>query len=193
MKTTLITRKENIVFSIIDLINEIGLKELSIKEIAKRENITEAAIYKHFKSKDEMLLEVLNYYSKYDNNIYNTIENSTETEKQKIIASLDLLSQYFESYPALTSVYMSYSVLLYEEIISEKLKEIHSKRINFINSLIKNGQLSGNISNNITAENLTDILVGTYGRIISKWRFSNYSFSLKEKTVEVVSNILNLL
>lgn len=67
MKNEFLTRKEKIIISIVDLINEIGIKELSIKEIAKRENITEAAIYKHFQSKEQMLLEVLKYYSKYDN------------------------------------------------------------------------------------------------------------------------------
>lgn len=187
-----IPRKEKIVFSIIDLINEIGIKDLSVKEIAKRENITEAALYKHFKSKEQMLLEVLVFYSKYDINITNTLNKNGKDEKENLLNYFKLYAEYYESYPALTAITASYNVLLYEDKIGVKIKEIINKRSDFVKTMIEEGQKNKKISQNITSENLTCILMGTFNTMIFSWRLKNYDFSLKEKIIEIISEILKM-
>ena len=190
MKIDLLSRKEKIIISTVDLINEIGIKDLSIKEIANRENVTEASLYKHFQSKDQILFEVLEYYSKYDVNIFNTLNNNGENERSNIYTYFNLYSQYYDSYPALTAITGSYDVLLYEKNLSAKVKEIFSRRKAFIQKLIEDGQKKNNIKNNIKAENLTDILLGTFERTIFVWRLDNFSFSLKERMQDLVNAIL---
>ena len=192
MKKMYITRKEKIIFSIIDLIDEIGIKELSIKEIAKKENITEAALYKHFESKEQMLIEVLDYYSRYDRNINLTLANSSDTEKEKIRKYFKLYSEYYDSYPAVTAIIDCYNILIHEKNIAPKIIEIYSNRKNFIEQLIKDGQDKGNINNNIKSNNLTCILLGTFQRAIFSWRLNGFKFSLKEKTTELIDDILKV-
>jgi AcrR family transcriptional regulator len=94
MRKTLITRREQIIISTVDLINEMGIKELSIKEIAKRENVTEASLYKHFESKEEILLGVLDYYEKYDRYIHNTLNSNAQSAKENTLT-------YFKLYATL--------------------------------------------------------------------------------------------
>lgn len=192
MKNKFITRKEKIIITTVDLINEIGIKELSIKEIAKREGVTEASLYKHFKSKDEILLEVLEYYSKYDMNIIKTLKNNGESEKNNLFTYFELYSEYYDGYSALTAIIGCYDVLLYEKNLQSKIKEIFTLRTEFIRNLIEEGQKNKNIKENIKSENLTNILLGTFERLIFTWRLSGFKFSLKEKTIELVGDILNI-
>jgi len=192
MKKSYITRKEKIIISTVDLIDEIGIKELSIKEIAKRQDVTEASLYKHFKSKDDILLEVLNYYSKYDMDINITLNNNGKDEKENISTYFKLYSEYFENYPALTSILGCYDVLLYEENLKFKVEEIYNLRTEFIKSMVKKGQEKRNINDQIKAENLTVILFGTFERAIFTWRLYKYKFSLKEKTQELINIILKI-
>lgn len=193
MKNLILNRKEKIIITTVDLINEIGIKELSIKEIAKRENVTEASLYKHFQSKDQILFEVLEYYSKYDVNISKTLENNGKSEKENIFSFFKLYSEYFDSYPALTAIMGCYDVLLYEKSLEIKIKEIVYRRTEIIKKLIIEGQKNKNIKDNIKPENLADILLGTFERIIFRWRIDNFEFSLKERTLEIISEILDML
>lgn len=191
MKNEFLSRKERIIISTIDLISENGIKGLSIKEIAQRENVTEASLYKHFKSKDQILLEVLEYYSKYDVSIAKTLENNGEDEKSKIFTYFKLYSEYYDNYPALTSILESYNVLIYEENLKFRIKEIFEQRTQVIKKLIEEGQKNKNIKENIKSENLTNILLGSFDRLIFIWRLSKVEFSLKEKTIDLISDILS--
>lgn len=192
LRNLLLNRKEKIILSTIDLINEIGIKELSIKEIAKRENVTEASLYKHFKSKEQILLEVIDYYSKYDIHIINTLNNNQKNEKENIFEYFKLYSVYYESYPAVTSIYSSYQVMLYDEKLGVKVKEIIKQRAGFIEELIRSGQKNGNISSNIEPENLIDILLGSFEKVIIEWRLSNFEFGFEDKALKIINDILKL-
>lgn len=192
MMNKYLNRKERIILNAIDIINEHGFKGLSIREIAKKENVTEAAIYKHFSSKNQIIIEVLEYYSKFDFNIIETLKSSNESAKNKIIIFFKMFSEYYNNYPAITSILTSYDVLLYEKTIYLTVIEILKQRSNFLMSLIKEGQASGNIKNDIDFEVLSDILLGSFERIIFKWRLSKFKFSLKQKTMEVISEILKI-
>lgn len=192
MKINLISRKEKIVINTIDLINEIGIKNLSIKEIAKKENVTEASLYKHFKSKDEIIFEVLEYYSKFDANIFKTLKESKSDEKEKLVTYFKLFAEYYEGYPALTSIIGCYDILMYKRNLSEKIKKIIESRDRFIEELIEAGQKNNTINGNITSQNLKNILIGSFEKVIFDWRMSEYKFSLKEEISEITKYILEI-
>ena len=59
MKKEITGRKKEIAHSARDLILEGGVQHVTIKNIAYKNKISEGAIYKHFKSKKEILLEVV--------------------------------------------------------------------------------------------------------------------------------------
>jgi AcrR family transcriptional regulator len=65
-------RKDRLILTTIDIIDELGIQSLSTREIAKREGVSEATLFRHFKSKNDLLAAVLEYYSKFDDDIYQT-------------------------------------------------------------------------------------------------------------------------
>ena len=67
-----LNRKESIVLTTIDLIDKYGIHQISTREIAKHQTITEGAIYKHFSNKNDLLLEVLIFFSKFDSDLFLT-------------------------------------------------------------------------------------------------------------------------
>ena len=58
--------RERLVITAIDLIDEKGFQGLSTREVAKRERISEATVFKHFQSKKELIIAVLRHTSQYD-------------------------------------------------------------------------------------------------------------------------------
>jgi len=97
-------RKDAIVLKAIEIIDETGLQGLSTREIAKRVGISEGTIFKHYKSKNEVLLAVLEHFSAFDDEIIKTIYLRKKTPKEAIIFFVSSYVEYYENYPAITAL-----------------------------------------------------------------------------------------
>ncbi len=75
--------KERILESALRLFSERGIRETTIKDIAKEVGITEGAIYRHFVSKDQIVSTLFSTYSK---NLYeelmSVVEEKTSMERK---------------------------------------------------------------------------------------------------------------
>ena len=190
MKKSYFTRKEQIILSTIELIDELGINNLSIHEIAKKENITEGALYRHFKSKEEIVIESLRYYAHFDINIINTINKNDLGSRAAIIFLLTSLSEYYENYPEITSLYCSFESLIYEQNIGKEVLLIMENRFDFLILLIENGKQSKEFKDDINSEDLANIILGSFRNLVFKWRIEKHEFSLKIKTLDMLNLIL---
>ncbi len=74
--------KKRILESALRLFSEKGIRETTIKDIAKDVGITEGAIYRHFMSKDEIVKELFSMYSEeFYNRLVSAFEEKTYKEK----------------------------------------------------------------------------------------------------------------
>jgi len=185
----LIHRKESIILTTIDLIDKYGIHQISTREIAKKQNITEGAIYKHFKSKNELMLGVLDYFSQYDSDLFLTAQQK-ETAEEAIFFLVESLSSYYENYPSITAVLLSLEIMRYDEALKSKVEDIYSTRFVFLQKIIQKGQETGEIPPKLSSEMLTDIIIGTCVALCARWRLQQYSFSLRGKCLEAVNAIL---
>lgn len=189
MNKSYFTRKEQITLSTIELINELGINGLSIHELAKKENITEGALYRHFKSKNEMIIEAIRYSSRFDINIFNTINKNNLDAKSSIIYLFTSITEYYENYPEITAISNSLQSLIYEPDIWKEVVIFQERRVDFLNSLIEKGQQSGEFTSTIDSEDLTDIISGSFSHLVYKWRIKEYNFPLKNKWLEMLNII----
>lgn len=185
-----IKRKDRIIQTAIDILDELGFQGLTTREISKREQISEAAIYKHFKGKDEIICGILDYYYKFDNDIKQTIEINRYSPKKGIIFMTECLGEYYENYPAITAVPFYYEALSHEKGASNKIKETYKLRNNYLSKLIEKGIEEGEFPKNTSSEDLANIILGTSRTIILIWRMEKNNFPLKEKLLSTLSIIL---
>lgn len=192
MKNSFLTRREEIVLTTIDLMDELGIANVSMKEIARRENVTDAALYKHFRSKEEIFLNVIEYYVRYDSYIFHTVEAKKGSFKEKVFAYFQLYAEYYDNYHAITSILGMYEVLLYNGEFARIVKETISKRNRFLMGLLEEGLEQGEFKLTVKPENMAYILSGAFEKIIYMWRLERYQFSLKEKAEGAVRELLEL-
>lgn len=185
-----LSRKEEIVLSTISLIHEMGVSNISMKEIAKRESVTEASLYKHFKSKDELLNAVITYYEHYDDLIHKTLNNSDDKAINNIIRYFSIYAEYYNNYKEITALINTYSVLAYDKNFSERsVKRMEEKKY-FVEAMIMKSQDDKEWNREVKADSMAYILLGSFDRIITTWRLLDYPFSLIDKTEEVIGDII---
>lgn len=190
MELSVLHRKQTIVFTTIDIINEFGIQGVSTREIAKRQGIAESTIFKHFKTKSDILLAVLDFYAQYDSDIIISTKYRIENPIEAILFYIRAYTEYYENYPAITAITQAYDVISYDSELSGKVRSIFFTRTDFIKELVEAAKNAGQLNPHTDTEQLKDIIWGTNTAICLRWRFDRYSFSLTEQTLAAIKAIL---
>ena len=186
-------RKDNIILAAIEIISEDGIQGLSTKKIAARQGISESLLYKHFNSIDDVLVAVVKSFSRYDMMIINTVRKREITYKEKITAYIGPIVELYQNYPPLASIMLNYETLLNYEHTRQLIKGIINTRKGFIKSVIDKAKAKGEMNNNLTSQELSDIINGVISDMVLRWKISGYAFDLKENVLVTIKKVLDLV
>jgi AcrR family transcriptional regulator len=174
-------RKQQIIDAARKLIVKKGSEHLTVRSIAKVVNITEAAIYRHFRSKREILSFLMNHITESMMEDLNTklLEGSRSLEGVN-----EILARHLSDIEERRG--MSFQVIA--EIISlgdKKLnKEVYDSIIAYLDrlrSLLLEGVRGGFVREDIDLEATAMLIFGMIQGLVNFWALSNYSFNLAEK------------
>lgn len=191
MKNQILHRRDKLIITTIDLIDELGIQGLSTKEIAKREGVSEATLFRHFKSKNDLLAAVLDYFSKFDEDIFQSARYRKSDPKEAILFFIGLSTEYYENYPAITAIIHILDVLRYDNELKGKVEAIYSQRLNYITLLVKDARAKGYMRGDTDAEAVGEIISGLCREINLMWRIEGKKFPLKERTVSALQLLLD--
>lgn len=183
-------RKERIIITAIELLDEAGIQGLTTKEIAKRQGITEPAVYKQFESKQDIVYTIIERFSAYDEMLINTINEQKMQPDEGLNYFIQSFVGYYQGYPQLTTVMFSFDVFRYEEVLYHKMKSILDIRRNFLADLIKKGQDAGCYSSEYDSFQTADIILGAIWSTIYQWKMEDCGFNLKERVDKAIARIM---
>lgn len=193
MKDTILHRKDRLIITAIEIIDELGIQGLSTREISKRQGVSEATLFRHFRSKNELLLSVLEYYSKFDNEIYESAKLKNISPTEAIRYYISEAAEYYENYPEITAIMHLIDVLKYEPELSEKVTNIFNNKIYILEMLVNDAQKNGEIRNDISSNSVAFIISGFFRETCLDWRQTNRDYSLKERTLKMLEIIINCI
>jgi AcrR family transcriptional regulator len=187
-----ISRKDRIILSAIEIIDELGVQGLSTKELAFRQGVNESALYRHFKNKDAIILGVLDYFSQFDNSIYNSVIQKETSSRNKVYEYVKSYLEYYESYPAITAILLSCETLSHEAVAKEKIDLILNSRFENMVKLMEECQTNNEITKNINSRELALVIVGYCNQVILDWRMHNFNYSFKEDSLNTLNKLLSI-
>jgi len=186
----LLNRKERLVLTTIDIIDELGIQRLTTREIAKRQEVSEATIFRHFQNKNELMMAVLDYFTQYDEDIAETIK----LRRLRPLLALEFLvvsyAEYYENYPAITSILQLFEVFRYEPELKERVQEIQDSRTAMLKQLIDAAIQDNNIDKETDSYMLAVIISGLIREQCLNWRLHHYGYSLRERVQSMLEIIL---
>ena len=124
MRTANEANKEKFLKAAVSELEEHGIADFSIRRVAKKCGVSCAAPYKHFESKNDLLIEVMRYIGKkWCDVLYDTVEtHKGETVRERLIAICMAYIAFLCTYPEYqTILYMSDRVFD-PEVLAEKSK-----------------------------------------------------------------------
>ena len=173
MNNNFINRQDRIIASAIEIISEAGIASLTTKTLAMKENMSESLLYRYFGGIEEVLVEVIGIFTKYDERIIATIEGKDMPHLDKALELIKMLATNYTGYPELAAIALNYEVFLHNVNTREMIADCLVKRRNFIVREFQMAIDAGEIRNDFTAEELADIVLGTLNRDLLNRRLKN--------------------
>ena len=176
-------------------IDQYGIQELTIKNLAADLGLSEAALYRHFKSKNDIMLGLLSYFIFEMKERIATIiiskEDNTPTEQLKEIFASQLKT--FLKKPAIVSVIFSEGIFQFNKELSEKVSSMMELMQTHINDIVKKGQDEGTYRELIGSAIISTIIMGSMRMTVLKWKLSGHKSNLIKDGNTVLNGLLKMI
>lgn len=186
---SLTKRQKQIIDITIKIISEKGIQDLTMKNLSAELGISEPAIYRHFESKQKILISVLESFRHQYSLIDNKLPKESETSFQHLKGTIKLIMNKFENNHAMSAVIFSEENFQNQSELSGMVKNIMNSTIEFFTTLIEKGQKDNSIRSDISKEELSIIVVGSIRHIVTIWRLSGFSTNLEKSGFNLISSL----
>lgn len=176
-----------------EILTESGFNALTTKNLAAKMGFSESALYRHYSSKEEIVLTMLKYLAKnMDDRLTNSIEG-IENSEDKLKAIFNSQFAYFKKHPHFLVAIFSEGLLEASKAINEAIILIMATNKKHLLQCIQQGQKEKQFTNTLPADELVHIIMGSFRLHMLQWRLSGFAFDLKARGNKVISNLLTLL
>jgi len=173
-------RRRQIADAARELIIKYGSEHITGRRIAKEIGITEGAIYRHFKSKRDILSFLIE-------DIEATLVADIERGMTSGATPLQVIDNTMKSHISSIEQRRGVTFLVIAEIISlgdkklnRQASEVLNRYTGRIGDIISEGVKSGEIRDDVPPGTAAILLSATIHGLVNLWALSNYSFSLEE-------------
>lgn len=193
MNNKLSSRQSEIINTAIKLIGEGGIQALTIKNISSEIGIAESALYRHFKSKIEVLSTLLDFLGVIIISHYENVDKLKISPFEKIEKMILGQLKIFAENPPYAIVILSDGLYKNEKLLYDKIfKIMESAKSTFI-KIIDEGKSTGKIRKDITSEQIAFVIMGSVRLTVNQWSLSGFSFDLKERGNILIKTLETLI
>jgi TetR/AcrR family transcriptional regulator, fatty acid metabolism regulator protein len=182
-------RQQEIIETALELINENGIQNLTIKNLSKKLGIAEPAIYRHFENKIQILVSILDLMKQNSNDIFSSELKSEKSAVQKIEQLFKKHFRSFSEMPSLASVVFSEEMFRNEKVLIEKISELIEQNNKILLTILNEGQNNNELRNDIDAAHLAVIIMGALRLFVKKWQISGFTFDLQVEGNKLIQSV----
>ncbi len=185
-------RREQIINAARKLVIKYGSENVTIRRIAVEVGFSEAAVYRHFKSKKDILLLLI---ESIENSLLSDLqacngENDTFTKIE------DILIRHLSSVEMRRGVafqVIAEIVSLGDKKLNRRIFDTVDRYISELTKILNRAQEKGQLRNDLDTEAAAMILFSVVQGLSNVWTLQNYNFDPKEKFAPILNILKNAL
>jgi len=188
-----LVRQRQIVEAARKLIIKRGSEHLTVSRIAREAGISEGAIYRHFRSKKEILSFLLDHAG-------SSLLGDMALQSAENHITLETISDVLEKHLKAIEKRHGSSFQVIAEVVSFGDKKLNRKAFDIISSyigrlsdLLSVGVRQGSIRADIDQQAVATLVFGMVQGLVNLWALSDYSFGLTERFVPLWHNFRRVL
>lgn len=155
-----ISKQDMIIVTAIEIISDSGLLGLTFDNLAMKSNMTVDFLYKYYGDINEVLVDVVKYYFKFDKRIFSTVSAKQTSYLDKLKLYVEEYAEYYENYYALSNIMLHYEELLHNIYTRELITEGSLKRREFLKEIFEGAIREGEITADCSPDELALFVTG---------------------------------
>lgn len=193
MTEEFISVQDRILTSSIDIISDSGLGALNTKNIARYTGVDEAMLYKYYSNVDEVLVDVVEYYFRFDKGIFSTLASKDISNLEKVRRYLESYASYYSNYIALSSIMLQNEELLHNPATRDAVLEGVNYRNANIQAFFQGAIDDHEIRDDLSAETLTNLVHGFLASLIFNRRVRNHKRDIKFELLDCYDKTMSFI
>ncbi|OPY34490.1 MAG: division inhibitor protein [Methanomassiliicoccales archaeon PtaU1.Bin124] len=172
-------RQKEIILAAVKIIDKDGIHALTLQSIANELGISDVALLRHFRSKEEIVEALAQKV------FFTTVITEDPSTNHDLEASIESLFRRqfseFEAWPEATSIFFHEEIFREYPSVREWFLVRRTERHRRLVRMVKAGQTAGKVRNDLDADIFATVLMGSMRMAVMEWRESGRNGSLVEK------------
>lgn len=190
-----VEKRKDIALCCMDLMEEVGIRKLTIDKVAQSAGIGKGTVYEYFKNKEDIIFEVINIHiDKYLEEFLFAIKDVKTTREKIELFFAFVLDDSEENIKHFNSYKEYLSIILAED--NEDMKNFNNKLNEFFSKLLKDVLHEGIKKGELKKESLDlaeGLLIFDKGLMIFKMAHSNFDANKEfKKFINTIFNFIEI-
>lgn len=176
-----------------ELLATSGVGGLTVKRLSSSLGFSEAALYRHFDSKESLILAMLDQVANQLRDRYEFAVTGVEDPLKAFRRLFEEQFCLFAEKPYMGAVIFSDGIFEEGEAVAAAIRRIMALRRSYLLPQIRNAQRLGLVRCDVPAEDMIAMTMGAVRLLVFEWRGSGFYFDLEERGMGLVNSILTLI
>jgi hypothetical protein len=150
-------------------------------------------MYRYFAGIEEVLVEVVDNFTKFDKGILATVEAKDISHIDKVLEFLKMFGTYYDGYKEMTAIVLNYESFLHNVNTRDKIAGSIELRTNFVRKELKAAMEEGEIIDTFTPEELTNLFIGGTDRDLLNRRIQNDTKSHDQVIASMLDKLADMV
>lgn len=183
-------RKTEIINACLKIMDFSGIKGLTVARIAQEVGFSESALYRHFKSKNEIIRFILEEASLMAKHQFQMVKSSNQDSRKQLRKLIQLHLEFLEDYPGIFRIIYSDEMHIGETYLLEMLDKMVNQLIDFIKQIIDEGKLRGEIKPKVDSSLAAIHCLGIIQTVFTYWTIKKREISLNQAGLSLLNQLL---
>jgi AcrR family transcriptional regulator len=174
-------RKQEIIQATMEIVAEEGIQNLTVARLAKRIGITDGALYKHFSSKKEIIMAMVENIQHAFSTFMSPEVALYDDPIEKLQNILRLHLEFLEHHRGVPRLLFSEAVHVGDNDTKRLMHSGVSNYLDFIRGILYRAIQEGHVRKDLDVDAAATAFLGLVQGNLIVWSLSNFSFSLAER------------
>lgn len=186
-------RQQEIIEAAGKILTASGVNGLTTKNLAAEMQFSESALYRHFKNKSQIIETMLSYLKSNMDERLEKINLEISTVEENFRAMFTSQFKFFEENPYFVVAVFSDGLMEESQEINLVIKKIMAVKYKHLMKVIKKGQQQGVFNQNIEADQLIHLAMGSFRLLMFKWRINDFKFDINKQGQQNIDTLLTMM
>ncbi len=184
-------RRKEILCSTLEILHQEGIQSLTLWKIGEKVGISEAAIFRHFGGKEEIMDTLASVV--FDRSTVDTSLVNEMSRKEAILHFLRERVRCFKENPLITSLLFREDVFEAYPEIKARFTAFRGEVLGFLVNQVQEGISRGELDQELDPKTVALIVMGSLRSMVMDWRESGFDWDLDDAEVRMERHLSRLL